>query len=188
VLAFSVAVALATGVLAGLAPLWQAARTRPTRCSPRVCARRPRRRCGGCRRRSSSREIALAFTLLTVSAILVVHLQHLGRVSLGFDPMGCSRSTCAPAAASAAPVDAQRRQRATLARVAEQQRLMDALQRTPGSPAPRSRTSCRRIRLRRHTVHVNGRPLDTLRTAVCFVIASPDFLRRWGSRCARDDL
>ena len=31
-------------------------------------------------------EIALAFTLLTTSAILVVHLRNLGNVSMGFDP------------------------------------------------------------------------------------------------------
>jgi hypothetical protein len=56
-------------------------------------------------------EIALAFTLLTVSAILVVHLQNLGRVSLGFNPMGCSPSTCA--AARAAPTCAPRSRAAT---------------------------------------------------------------------------
>ncbi|HLG56505.1 MAG TPA: ABC transporter permease [Vicinamibacterales bacterium] len=88
VLTFSAAVALVTGVLAGLAPLWQAARTPPNAVlteGVRASAAAPVRRLS---QAFVVTEIALAFTLLTVSAILVVHLQNLGRVSLGFDPAG----------------------------------------------------------------------------------------------------
>ena len=88
VLGFSVAVAVATGVLAGLAPLWQAMRTTPNA----VLSEGVRASAGAPARRLSKAfvvaEIALAFTLLTTSAILVVHLRNLGRVSLGFDPDG----------------------------------------------------------------------------------------------------
>ena len=88
VLGFSVAVAVATGVLAGLAPLWQAMRTAPNAVlteGVRASAAAPARRLS---KAFVVAEIALAFTLLTTSAILVVHLRNLGRVSLGFDPDG----------------------------------------------------------------------------------------------------
>ena len=88
VLGFSVAVAVATGVLAGLAPLWQAIRTAPNAVlseGVRASAAAPARRLS---KAFVVAEIALAFTLLTTSAILVVHLRNLERVSLGFDPDG----------------------------------------------------------------------------------------------------
>ena len=88
VLGFSVAVAIATGVLAGLAPLWQAMRTAPNAVlseGVRASASAPARRLS---KAFVVAEIALAFTLLTTSAILVVHMRNLGRVSLGFDPDG----------------------------------------------------------------------------------------------------
>ena len=88
VLGFSVAVAVATGVLAGLAPLWQAIRTAPNAVlseGVRASAAAPAQRLS---KAFVVAEIALAFTLLTTSAILVVHLRNLGRVSLGFDPDG----------------------------------------------------------------------------------------------------
>ena len=87
-LGFSVAVAVATGVLAGLAPLWQAMRTAPNAVlseGVRASAAAPARRLS---KAFVVAEIALAFTLLTTSAILVVHLRNLERVSLGFDPDG----------------------------------------------------------------------------------------------------
>ena len=88
VLGFSVAVAVATGVLAGLAPLWQAMRTAPNAVlseGVRASAAAPARRLS---KAFVVAEIALAFTLLTTSAILVVHLRNLGRVSLGYEPDG----------------------------------------------------------------------------------------------------
>src|SRR5688572_31783485 len=88
VLGFSIAVAVATGVLAGMAPLWQAMRTAPNA----VLSEGVRASAGAPARRLSKAfvvaEIALAFTLLTTSAMLVVHLGNLERVSLGFDPDG----------------------------------------------------------------------------------------------------
>src|SRR5262245_29244328 len=85
---FSVAVALATGVVAGLAPLWQAFRTAPNAVlveGVRASAAAPARRLS---KAFVVAEIALAFTLLTTSAILVVHLRNLSRVPLGFDTDG----------------------------------------------------------------------------------------------------
>ena len=125
-LGFSVAVAVATGVLAGLAPLWQAMRTAPNAVlseGVRASAAAPARRLS---KAFVVAEIALAFTLLTTSAILVVHLRNLGRVSLGFDPDGLVAFDARPAAP-------RRRVRADAeARRAEQARLMDALRQTPG--------------------------------------------------------
>src|SRR5678816_962205 len=84
----SVAVAVVTGVLAGLAPLWQAMRTAPNAVlaeGVRASAAAPAQRLS---KAFVVAEIALAFTLLTTSAILVVHMRNLERVSLGFDPDG----------------------------------------------------------------------------------------------------
>src|SRR5260370_617004 len=127
VLGFSVAVAVATGVLAGLAPLWQAMRTPPNAVlteAVRASAAAPARRLS---KAFVVAEIALAFTLLTTSAILVVHLRNLGRVSLGFDPDGL----VAFELALPRRVIASEAQRAEAQR-AERQRLMDALRQTPG--------------------------------------------------------
>src|SRR5262249_4071726 len=88
VLGFSVTAAVATGVLAGLGPLWQAMRTAPNTVlseGVRASAAAPARRLS---KALVVAEIALAFTLLTTSAILVVHLRNLNRVPLGFDPDG----------------------------------------------------------------------------------------------------
>src|SRR5947207_12329643 len=86
-------------------------------------------------------EIALAFTLMTTSAILVVHLRNLGRVSLGFDPDGLvafelvlPRRVIASEAGSAEARRAEQ-ERLAEARRAEQERLMEALRRTPGVTA-----------------------------------------------------
>ena len=88
VLGFSVAAAVATGVLAGLAPLWQAMRTAPNA----VLSEGVRASAGAPAQRLSKAlvvaEIALAFMLVTTSAILVVHLRNLRHVSLGFQPDG----------------------------------------------------------------------------------------------------
>ena len=127
VLGFSVAVAVATGVLAGLAPLWQAMRTAPNAVlseGVRASAAAPARRLS---KAFVVAEIALAFTLLTTSAILVVHLRNLERVSLGFDPDGLVAFdlTLPRARRRTSEARAERRR-------AEQARLMDALRQTPG--------------------------------------------------------
>src|SRR5204863_7054978 len=126
VLGFSVAVAVATGVLAGLAPLWQAMRTPPNAVlseGVRASAAAPARRLS---KAFVVVEIALAFTLLTTSAILVVHMRNLERVSLGFDPDGIvAFNLSLPRGAGTSQERAQQRR-------AAQARLMDALQQTPG--------------------------------------------------------
>ena len=86
VLLFSVAVATVVSAVVSLAPLWQAMRTVPADVLNEGV-----RASASARSRRLSRslviaEMALAFTLLTVSAVLVMHLRSLGRVSPGFDP------------------------------------------------------------------------------------------------------
>jgi len=71
VLGFSAAVAVATGVLADMAPLWQAMRTAPNAVlseGVRASAAAPARRLS---KAFVVAEIALALALLTTSAILV---------------------------------------------------------------------------------------------------------------------
>ena len=85
VVVFAAGCALLASALASLAPLWQALRTVPADVLS-----------GGVRATASARsrrlsralvvaEIALAFTLLAASAVLVTHLVNLSRVSPGFD-------------------------------------------------------------------------------------------------------
>ena len=86
VLAFALGMAVIASVVSSAAPLWQAMRTAPIdvlSSGVRVSA--------GARIRQLSQslvvaEIALAFTLLAVSAALIVHLRNLARTSPGFDP------------------------------------------------------------------------------------------------------
>src|SRR5262245_8376158 len=127
---FSVAVALATGVVAGLAPLWQAFRTAPNAVlvvGVRSSAAAPARRLS---KTFVVAEIALAFTLLATSAILLVHLRNLGRVSLGFDPEDLI--TFAITLPQRAAVSDAERKAAQQARLAEQARVMDALRHSSG--------------------------------------------------------
>src|SRR6185503_13017708 len=115
-----------TGVLAGLAPLWQAIRMAPNAVlteGVRASAAAPARRLS---KAFVVVEIALAFTLLTTSAILVVHMRNLERVSLGFDSDGLVAFTLTlPIGPGTSEERAERRRTA-------QARLMDALRRTPG--------------------------------------------------------
>jgi predicted permease len=130
VLGFTVAVAVATGVLAGLAPLWQATRTAPNAVltdGVRASAAAPARRLS---QAFVVAEIALAFALLAMSAILIVHLRNLGRVPLGYDPDGIVtfQLTLPQSVAPPSATPAERRD----ARRVEQNRLMAALRETPG--------------------------------------------------------
>jgi putative ABC transport system permease protein len=86
VLLFSLAAAFLASLLSSLAPLWQAARTMPNDALSAGV-----RTTAGTRARRVSQslvvaEIALAFTLVAVSAVLVVHLRGLSQLGLGFDP------------------------------------------------------------------------------------------------------
>jgi predicted permease len=85
VAAFVVATACFASMLMSLAPLWQATRTQPNDVLTDGV-----RASAGARTRNLSRslvvaELALAFTLLAVSAVLIHHLRDLRRVSPGFD-------------------------------------------------------------------------------------------------------
>ena len=119
VLAFALAVAALASGLASLAPLGQAVRTVPAdvlsagvRASTAAHTRR-------LSRALVVAEIALAFTLLTVSAILVVHLRGLGRVAPGFDPGNLTTFQL---------TRIERAGTATSARLQDQKRLLDALE------------------------------------------------------------
>ncbi len=83
---FAVAIACLAALLSSLAPLWQAVRTQPNEVLNEGV-----RSSAGARSRRLSRslvvaEIALAFTLLSVSALLLSQLDQLNRVWPGFDP------------------------------------------------------------------------------------------------------
>jgi putative ABC transport system permease protein len=129
VLGFSVAVAVTTGLLAGLAPLWQATRTAPNAVltdGVRASAATPARRLS---KAFVVAEIALAFTLLAMSTILVVHLRNLGRVPLGYDRDGLVTFQLAlPPSVLPQPRGAD----VGTARRREQDRLMAALRQMPG--------------------------------------------------------
>ena len=150
VLAFAIAMAFVASALASLAPLWQAVRTPPNA----VLTEGVRASAGGPVRKVSQAlvvaEIALAFTLLTVSVILVVHLRNLGRVPTGFDPRQ-------PADVSAQRARAGRPDRDRS--VPFQKRLIEALEAIPGVT---SAAVVNQLPLdgccMGGTVHVEGRP------------------------------
>ena len=171
VLGFSVAVAVATGVLAGLAPLWQAIRMAPNAVlseGVRASAAAPARRLS---KAFVVAEIALAFTLLTTSAILVVHLRNLERVSLGFDPDGLFVFDLTLPRRTEASAEAR-----ALARRAEQARLMDALRQTPGVTGAAFANQLPAGPFCGDTpIYVEGRPRDALEQRVCILVATPDF-------------
>ncbi|MFL6350625.1 MAG: ABC transporter permease, partial [Bryobacteraceae bacterium] len=83
---FAVAVGCLAALFSSLAPLWQAVRTQPNEVLNEGV-----RSSASARSRKLSRslvvaEIALAFTLLSVSALLLSQLEQLNRVWPGFDP------------------------------------------------------------------------------------------------------
>jgi putative ABC transport system permease protein len=164
VLGFTVAVAVATGVLAGLAPLWQAMRPAPNA----VLSEGVRASAGAPARRLSKAlvvaEIALAFTLLTTSVILVVHLRNLGRVSLGFDPDGL------------VAFELTLPRRTPEARRSEQERLMDAIRQTSGVTGVTFASQLSGLGCRGATsLSVDGRPPDAAEQRACLIQTTPDF-------------
>jgi len=169
VLGFSVAVAVATGVIAGLAPLWQAMRTAPNA----VLSEGVRASTAAPARRLSNAfvvvEIALAFTLLATSAILVVHMRNLERVSLGFDPDGLvAFNLTLPRGAGTAEERAAQRN-------AEQARLMDALRQTPGVTGAAFASRMPAGVCGDTPIYVEGQPPGPLAQRVCPTAATPDF-------------
>ncbi len=169
VLGFSVAVAVATGVLAGLAPLWQAMRTAPNAVlseGVRASAAAPARRLS---KAFVVAEIAIAFALLTTSAILVVHMRNLERMPLGFDPDRIvAFNLTLPRGAGTAEERAEQRR-------ATQARLMDALQRTPGVTGAAFASQLPAGACGGTPIYVEGRPEDALGQRVCVTRATPDF-------------
>ena len=121
--AFAVTVAILSSLSFSLAPLWQASRTLPNEVlSDGARASAPARSL----RLSRSlvvAEIALAFTLLSVSAVLLAHLNRLLQTSPGFDPQGVL-------AFSLKTDNAEYPDVARL--VPYQQRLLQAVQNVPG--------------------------------------------------------
>ncbi len=88
-LAFAAGVAMATGLLFGLAPAWQASRTRLG-----IALQESSARSGSGQRGNRLRsglvvaEIALALVLMTGAGLLFNSFLHLQAVDLGFDPSG----------------------------------------------------------------------------------------------------
>ena len=86
VVLFAVALAFVTSAAASLAPLWQASRTAPVEVLNQGVRSSASTRS---RRLSQSlvvTEIALAFMLLTIGAVLLGHMLRLGRIAPGFNP------------------------------------------------------------------------------------------------------
>ena len=123
VLLFAFGVAILCSVLCSLAPLWQAVRTLPNEAlSDGVRASAPARSRRLSRTLVTS-EIALAFTLLAVSAVLIAHLNGLLRTPAGFDPEGVWTFT----------VNANSAEYSGLEQLGPyQKRLLDAMERIPG--------------------------------------------------------
>ena len=175
VLGFSATIATVTGVLAGLAPLWQAMRTAPNA----VLAEGVRASASAPARRLSQVfvvvEIALAFMLLTASAILIVHLRNLNRVAPGYEPNGLLTFELVLPRLPREP-DADKRRAQLLARRQEQERLMEALRQTPGVTSASfanqlpTNPGCLST-----TLYVEGRPPESNAERVCFVATTPDF-------------
>ncbi|MGA9626412.1 MAG: FtsX-like permease family protein, partial [Bryobacteraceae bacterium] len=122
-LLFAFGAAILSSVLFSLAPLWQAARILPNEVlSDGVRASAPARS-RGLSRGLVVAEIALAFVLLSVSAVLIAHLNRLLHTTAGFDPDGLL--TFSVNTSSAEYMDMDRL-------VPLQKRLLEAIQRIPG--------------------------------------------------------
>jgi putative ABC transport system permease protein len=181
VLGFSVAMAMGTGVLAGLAPLWQAMRTAPNAVlseGVRASASAPARRVS---KALVIAEIALAFTLLTTSAILVVHLRNLGQVPLGYEPDGLLTFELA-VRSPATPPNLSRLERAGLAqaRLTERARLMDAVRQVPGVTGVAYVNQVPGLCQGATSFSVDGRPADATEQRACFIATTPDYFSTMG--------
>jgi predicted permease len=171
VLAFAIAMAFVASALASLAPLWQALRTPPNA----VLVEGVRASAGGPVRKVSQAlvvaEIALAFTLLTVSVILVVHLRNLGRVPPGFDPNNLLTFQ----------LSAPGRVAGSGGLVPFQKRLIEAIEAVPGVT---SAGVVNQLPLdgccMGGTVYVEGRPPGDEGRRVSFLFVTPGFLPAMG--------
>ena len=122
-LLFAFGAAILSSVLFSLAPLWQAARILPNEVlSDGVRATAPARS-RGLSRALVVAEIALAFVLLSVSAVLIAHLNRLLATAPGLDPEGLLTFSVNASSADSSDMDRL---------VPYQKRLLDAIQRIPG--------------------------------------------------------
>ena len=123
VLLFAVSTAVVASALSSLAPLWQAMRTAPADALGEGV-----RASASARSRRVSRwlvvaEMAFAFSLLTLSAMLLLNLRQLTRTSPGFDPDGVTTFVVSVPGTIAQRDDT---------RLPYQQRLFDAIRSIPG--------------------------------------------------------
>jgi predicted permease len=171
VLAFGMGVAFVASALVSLAPLWQAIRTPPNA----VLTEGVRASAGGSVRKLSQAlvvaEIALAFTLLAVSVILVAHLRNLGRVPTGLETDGLlTFELAAPA-----------RVVSSKSLMPFQKRLIDALE---AIPSVTSAALANQLPLAGcclgGTVHVPGMPAENESRRVTFMFVTPGFLPAMG--------
>jgi len=120
---FAFGMACVASVLSSLAPLWQASRTQPNEVLSDGVRASAGARSGRISRSLVIAEIALAFTLLTVSAILITQLGNLRRVWPGFDSDHLLTFQLDVASADYG----------TTAKIAPyQKRLVEALEKSPG--------------------------------------------------------
>ena len=123
VLLFAVSAAVVASALSSLAPLWQAMRTAPADALGEGV-----RASASARSRRVSRwlvvaEMAFAFSLLTLSAMLLLNLRQLTRTSPGFDPDGVTTFVVSVPGTIAQRDDT---------RLPYQQRLFDVIRSIPG--------------------------------------------------------
>jgi predicted permease len=169
VLAFALGMAVLTSVLSSVVPLWQAMRTAPIDALTTGV-----RASAGARVRRLSQslvivEIALAFTLLAVSAALIVHLRNLASTPPGFDPDHLLTFSVS-IADSIASEDA--------ARVSYQKRLSEAVGALPGVVGA---GFANRLPLEgcclSTTIYREGHPVESSSVErTSYVIADPGFL------------
>ena len=122
-LLFALGAAIVSSVLFSLAPLWQAARILPNEVlSDGVRASAPARS-RGLSRGLVVAEIALAFVLLSVSAVLIAHLNRLLGTPPGLDPQGVLTFSINAGTADSADMKHL---------VPYEKSLLEAIQRIPG--------------------------------------------------------
>ncbi len=170
VLGFALAVAILASLLFSLAPLWQAVRTLPNDVLTEGV-----RASAGARTRKLSRflvvaEIALAFTLLAVGALLVAELANLARVAPGFNPDHVLTFR----------LNVPASQYPDLARLAGyQKQLVSSIERVPGvSSAAFSNQLPLAGCCYSFDIYPEGRSVDpTHLEAVSFMVTSPGYFR-----------
>ena len=166
---FALGTALFAGALTSVAPLWQAARTSPNE----VLTEGVRASAGARSRRLSQSlvvaEVALAFVLLAVSAVLVAELRRLTHISPGFDPehLLTFQLTFSPEETPG-----------MVSRVAYQDRLLESLRALPGVSGAALVNQLPLNCCLSTAIFPEGQPPGPDRgDRLSWVVASPDYLR-----------